>query len=275
MKGYYSKHPSTTANSMFSDLRLDSAFQGVDLNEREIESWLKSMKPKVNAPPTSATVQDVQRLFDEHKTPWSTILELCMDDPLCLELPNAPNVVFGRDIRKITGEEKPKTTPGGYQYSFCIPVTTKSLFSRVQRSREQTYLQFERITVEEGPVFTEVFSKGVVMTDGVFNLVQGNQLILLRVSTTTRNGKCRRIGYAMVSGESSWTAFCLHMAFQRLAELLYGFPVDRPYMEWNIIDDGSGLTKGIKLWLVDVKKKGTFGLWCVSVFVCLCGCEAL
>ena len=90
------------------------------------------------------------------------------DEPLCLQLPHVDNIVIGRDIRRITGQQKPKKTIRGLQYAFCFPMATKVLFANAAKSREQTYLSFERIT-PDGPEAKEIQSQGVGMVMVCFN----------------------------------------------------------------------------------------------------------
>jgi hypothetical protein len=253
MAEYLKVNRSATALSMYNELRDHSAFQDASLTESEIRSWLNTARPRLKIRPP-ATLKDVQDCVAKQLTPWTVIGGLGDDDPLCLELTRTENVVSGPDIRKITGDAKPKTTPGGLQYAFCIPGTTKRLFSRVLASREQIYLEFEKITVEDGPIFKEIKSKGVLLGDGVYQMVEGNVAVVIRLLTVNKNGKRRRTSFGIGSGETSWVASSLYLSFQRLAELLYGFSPNEPFMGWNVCDDGPGLTKGLSIWLSSVKK---------------------
>lgn len=123
--------------------------------------------------------------------------------------------------------------------------------SRVCKSREQTYLRFDKITDTDGPCFETIKSKGVALSDGVWALVRGGVAMLLRVSTVTRNGHNMDVGFAVASGESAWVARQLHLCFHKLAVFLFGIDNSIPYLKWHMMDDGPGITKGVYQFLSD------------------------
>jgi hypothetical protein len=242
MNAHLESNPTATAKSMFKHFRGESMFQ--EAGVRHFEVWFRKLRPKT-ATSRPTTLRELSSQFTEYRTSWDDVLAKGEDESLCLQLPHVDNIVIGQDIRRITGQQKPKTTIGGLQYAFCFPMTTKALFANAAKSRQQTYLTFETIT-PDGPEFKEIQSQGVGMCDGVFQLVEGNTGILLRVITTTRNGLRRRIGYSLVSYEDSWCVASTFAAFQRLAVVLHQQPWNKPFLEWLIIDNGSALTKGVK-----------------------------
>ena len=258
---YWKVNPDTGPVALFKSIRRDKLkeFEFVNLTNQHIEQWLQS-KRKPNKRQPTPTLSDLLAIDENYVTPWQTLEEtiddLGDDDRICLELVDGPNVVYGRDIRKITGEDKPKQTSNGIQYSFVFPATTKRLMSRVLESRDQIYLKFQKVTADS-PVYEELKSLGVALTDGMFNLVASNVIVLLRLITITRNNHKMRIGFAIGSGETSWTGSQTHLALQKLAVILFGLDKNAPYMNWHILDDGAGLTKGIQIFL---SKTGLFPL---------------
>ena len=212
---YLHDNPNTTTMVMFKELRKREIFKDTDFTSSVVDAWLLQQRPKVQKRPP-ATISDLLAINNKYLTPLDTILAKGENEALCLPLRGCSNVVYGKDIRPITGEDNPKKTSGGLQYNYLFPGTTRRLFSRVQESREQTYLIFEKITIEDGPMFKKIKSLGLDLTDGVWGLIEANAGILLRCGTVTRNNHIREFGLGVACGESGWAVNQLKFAFQQL-----------------------------------------------------------
>ena len=94
---------------------------------------------------------------------------------------------------------------------------------RIETAKMQVYTEI--IDINKTWIHTkQVESEGIAMTDGVHDLIIGNVGVLLRVGTVTKNNKSRRIGEAVVSGETAWNIYMTHamdllMAYSKWIEM--------------------------------------------------------
>ena len=241
-------HPKAKAKVMLAEIQRQPIFGNTGISKSELDAWLRKNRPP-NDLHRTATLEDVRTIIAKYKTPYSVIDRLGDTENIVPPIPGCPHLLTGEDVRTIAKDSKPRTTTDGTQFAFCIPGTSKALMSRIMKSREQIYLRLEKITDTEGAVFEEIKSKGILLSDGVWSLVQGGVACVLRVSSVTRNGKNRRIGLVLASGETGWVVHCTHAAYHRLAVRLFGIDPEVPYGSWHLIDGGTGLTNGLKRFL--------------------------
>ena len=138
-----------------------------------------------------ASLNDFRTIIEEFKTDMNG--SLGDHDPILVPLPGSPHLLTGHNVPRITNDSKPRQTVSGTHYAACLPGTTRALMSRVESAHAQLYIKLTRI-FEDGFETEEVESPGLALTDGVWDLV-------IRVGTLTRNGKYRRIGEVLGSGE--------------------------------------------------------------------------
>ena len=167
-----------------------SIFEGV--SETDITKWCRNNNKTISSTRKTSTLKDaidIPNLFAASPTDIDFIL---------IPIPGCKFVLTGDDVQS----KNPRTDSHGLAYEFCFPITTIKDSENVKKSLGQFYTRLIDITEDEGIRMEMVKSKGVALTDCIWNLVLSNIACLGRVATVTKGNKIKNVGFVIASGES-------------------------------------------------------------------------
>ena len=241
------RNPLLTTGTQVWDALDPTLFRQQGVKKNDVMNWWNNHRRRTRSC-TPATLDDVRTLIQEFKKTIDK--DTGEDEPILLPLPNGmPHLIVGDDVKELLNDDHHKSTTDGTAYSFCLPVTTLRIFkSRIEGAWEQNYRKIVQIK-DDDIILEDVPSKGVVMCDGLGDLVLGGVACVIRYGTHTRNTKYRRIGDTLSSGETGINVWLGHMAFDLLAHKLYKLNPSERYMSWCVSDEGKAMTKGIDAFL--------------------------
>lgn len=149
-------------------------FEGV--SETDITKWCRNNNKTISSTRKTSTLKDaidIPNLFAASPTDIDSIL---------IPIPGCKFVLTGDDVQS----KNPRTDSHGLAYEFCFPITTIKDSENVKKSLGQFYTRLIDITEDEGIRMEMVKSKGVALTDCIWNLVLSNIACLGRVATVTK-----------------------------------------------------------------------------------------